>query len=421
MSKVPPLRAFKKPNTFGAIPKNEHKDDKVNSTNLGLTKNEISSLSRPWQDDAFDTFEPDPAEVLRNEVIGTIEVRDKCEITTREELGKYETTMREVRDQSKPLMTESKDKVRDKCEISAREVPDKVRDKVRDKKPKFSPISDFDFACPLPLETIRLKQKTVLDFLFKKALDDGGKDNRIAQGITKDQLAKITQSKPLAAKDVARQLLEKDAIRIYNVVDGRGGWVDYIIAKNFHSELYIQQINGIQKVRDKYEKSAREVPDKVRDKVRENVPSSSLKEERDPKTTTTRKPELPDDWKEIDCAPLREQAEGFGEDHLRRLLKLGTTTPIQVQENIKRIAFSVKHKTQTFKKTPIAMLMGLCSEGKYFDAPKGYYPIVQSEQAASTKSEEEPESTQEEKAAAEEAKTMIKNLGKSLFGEMPKS
>jgi hypothetical protein len=66
------------------------------------------------------------------------------------------------------------------------------------------------------------------------------------------------------------------------------------------------------------------------------------------------------------------------------------------------------------------MLMGLLSDGREFDPPKGYYPNAQSEQIAPTKVENESESTSEEKLAAQEAKTMIKNLGKSLFGEMPK-
>ena len=115
---------------------------------------------------------------------------------------------------------------------------------MRDKNASFRSLRTLTLPALFPLETIRLKQQAVLYFLFQKAFDDGGKDNRIAKGITKYQLAQITQSEPLAAKDVARQLLEKDAIRIYNVVDGRGGWVDYIIAKNLHSELYIQQINS---------------------------------------------------------------------------------------------------------------------------------------------------------------------------------
>ena len=118
---------------------------------------------------------------------------------------------------------------------------------------------------------------------------------------------------------------------------------------------------------------------KVRDKVRENPSSSSsIKERRDPKTTTTTKSELPDEWQEIDCAPLREQSEGFGEDHIERLWKLGTTNPAQVQENIKRIAFAIKHKTQKFTKSPIAMLMGLAKAGKNFDPPKDYNPEIQS-------------------------------------------
>jgi hypothetical protein len=102
--------------------------------------------------------------------------------------------------------------------------------------------------------------------------------------------------------------------------------------------------------------------------------SSSIKSESLKTTTTTKtKPELPDEWKEIDCAPLREQSEGFGEDHLRRLWNLGTTTPSKVQENIRRIAFAVKHKTQRFTKTPVAMLMGLAKSDGEFDPPKGYY------------------------------------------------
>ena len=147
--------------------------------------------------------------------------------------------------------------------------------------------------------------------------------------------------------------------------------------------------------------------------------SSSIKERRDPKTTTTTKSELPDDWKKIDCAPLREQAEGFGEDHLRRLLKLGTTNPDQIQENINRISYAVKNKTQTFKKTPIAMLMGLCSEGKYFDPPKGYGLINQPDKVKSADKAKEPQSIPQEETAAAEAKRQIAALTAHLK-EMPR-
>ncbi|MEO5969124.1 MAG: hypothetical protein ABIQ95_04290 [Bdellovibrionia bacterium] len=240
--------------------------------------------------------------------------------------------------------------------------------------------------------------------------------SEVTNSITIQYLSEHCQTTVFAAQSAIQRLEKKSVLERVEFKNGRGGWTKYSLKKDIFSEIY--QSESTFKLSSNLVQSSFKVSAQLSSTLSS---SSSLKEGRDPKTTTTTKFELPGDWKEIDCAPLRDLTEPFGENHLRRLFKSGKTNPAQVQESIKRVAYAVKNKTQTFRKTPTAMLMGLLSEGIDFDAPKGYYSIMQSEQAISTKAEEEPESTQEEKAAAEEAKAIIKNLGKSLFGEMPKT
>lgn len=121
--------------------------------------------------------------------------------------------------------------------------------------------------------------------------------------------------------------------------------------------------------------------------------SSSLKEQSSKNTTTTE--DLPDVWKQINVTPLQDLGQPFGETHIKQLYKSGKMNPAQVQESIHRVAYAVKHRTQPFKRGPIAMLMGILKDGREFDPPVGYTgPATPAQEEAST-----PESRRE----AEEA------------------
>jgi hypothetical protein len=258
-------------------------------------------------------------------------------------------------------------------------------------------------------------KRDVVKFVFNQCKFNGNLEG--TEYLSYEHLSEATGHKKSSMKTTVSRLREDGYLIRVDRVDGRGGLIRLKLDDPLYKSMIFSETsnssrenNATQTVHKRYT---------IRDTEGDTTisSSSSLKEERDPKTTTTAKSELPDDWKEINCAPLRDLREPFGENHLRRLLKIGKTNPIQVQENIKRVAYAIKHKTQTFKKSPIAMLMGLLSEGIDFDAPKGYQsPMIKFKEPEALISSQENEiqnsksSDELEAAAATEAKRQIAAL-----------
>lgn len=216
-------------------------------------------------------------------------------------------------------------------------------------------------------------KRDVVKFVFNQCKFNGNLEG--TEYLSYEHLSEAIGYKKSSMKTTVFRLREEGYLIRVDRVDGRGGLIRLKLNDSLYKTMLFSESSNLK--REDNATRTRHERDTIRDTEGDTTlsSSSSIQEQSSKKTTTT-KTELPDEWKLIDCSPLRELAEGFGESHLIRLFKTGKTTPEKVQESIKRIAFAVKYKTQTFKKTPIAMLMGLLADGNEFDPPKGYYSMI---------------------------------------------
>jgi hypothetical protein len=343
---------------------------------------EISDKQKILPEDLLEKFREVSAEVPDKYQISDRQVPDKYQISDRQVPDKYQISDRQVPD---------------KYQISDRQVPDKRQLKTQKKLGKYSIITDFNFTCSFPLDTIQKKQRAVLDFLFERAVEQGGKQNRIARRVTIEQLVIITKSSKEASKDITRQLKIKDAIKVSFFVDGSSGWTDYILANNLHFELLmlkenekLTQSSSTRQVPDKYQISGRQVPDEVPDKVPETVSNiiTSYNSEEIIKTNnrSTSEPAnfsgLPGEWQNIDWTGLEQFSYQLYPNEILGIYRAQQNPKIEgaaltldaVQESINQMAHDLKagvYKDSKFN--PKGTLIGRLMKKMPYNASTGGY------------------------------------------------
>jgi hypothetical protein len=406
MSKVPPLRAAKKPNIFGAIDKKESEfsTEKIGENSPDLTQPELGFLNN-----SLVTALVTDKESISNPLVTAL-VTDKESISNRGDVF-------ENADNSNKELISNRISNRKNTPISNPLVTALVTAKRRETRRQIYPNMTYQQVKELvgalsgnQLKVVRLVAKLCHS---RQLLSSGP--------IPTETLRTMINGNTDVVKSTTEKLRIKGFVDRDKINKGKRGNCGFVVlcttAYVRDAALEIESISNPLVTALVTAKTPPLVTHKEPHKEPHASSSSSINLERERKTTTTREPELPDEWKTIDCAPLQAVGIEFGESHLLRLYESGKTNHVQVQENIKRVAFAVKNKTQIFKKNPVAMLMGLLPKGKDFDVPQGYYNSVAQKVIEPVNGDER--STPEDKALAYESQAKLHIAG--LLKSMPKS
>jgi hypothetical protein len=181
-------------------------------------------------------------------------------------------------------------------------------------------------------------QRSIIIALYKNCRINGG---NVTQELTLEYISSLTGVNKNSIKTSINRLKNKYCIGMVDYKDGRGGWVKYEISKQLFTELL--QHEGL--LQQNYNHS-QTVNNLHTQPVTEPITSGSSSSRLINITTTT---DLPDEWKKIDCTPLREINFSFIE--LMNIYKKRPEhiTHHVVQDSINQFAFGLMYNPERYK------------------------------------------------------------------------
>ena len=280
---------------------------------------------------------------------------DKLETNYRQtrddNIDKLETNYRQTIDKPKKKKTIDKTNYRQTSDTTIDETIDESIDETIDKF-SFTEVTGI--------------QRIVLVYVFNSCLKEL---SFISEKISIENLCKAAKTSPFSVKKSVLRLRDKGLLSKGEYKNGRGGWTRYIISKAVYQEMNYLKQNGLLTIDETIDETVDETVDKLVTQL-ETSPSSSSSITNKETTTTTSRPELPENWLSIDYSEI----DGFSKTHLMQLFRHGGLDPGSIQESIDAFVFdlSVNKKEKNIRGDKISFFLGIMKRQGVYSPPENY-------------------------------------------------
>ena len=355
----------------------------------------FESISKNWEQN----------EAEQKKVQNTQKIRKKPKKSTQEKLEK-------TSDKVATKWRQTSDKVATKAVKNWRQTGDKVATKTRDKTKSGDKVATElatkvatnwrqtgdKVATKTHFSALTGLQKKLTEIIFEYCIENA---SDTTAPIAISHLSQVANSPIRSVKRSIQRLSKKNVLFKSKNKNGRGGWTQYRIEKNIHTELL--RMKSGDKVATKWRQSSDKVATELATELATSSPSSSSYIN---KETTTTQTDKKNPFKSV-IIPEKLRALGFGESHLLQLEKLEHLSLEKIQTSLDHLAFDLNEdKLSKIKTNPINFLMGILRKGEYVSAD--YTQEAQSE------IDEHLAQLKQRKSAREEKKRELEQL---LFDE----
>ena len=205
-------------------------------------------------------------------------------------------------------------------------------------------------------------QEKVFRYVFERSKMYGSNTpngDRLCPKIGAAEIARtVTRSDEKKVRDIIRELKQGNLLIRHTYKPGPGGWTQFLIPSSIYSQALLSEIHG--NSTEELRKNHGNTTDKTTDKTTDAVPSSSSYIIN---TTTTR--EADNGW-DLISIPQSLEGIGFGNSQVQQLSKLGTLSPLDVQDSLEAFAYDLETGKVRSQGSKLGFIMGILRKsGKY--------------------------------------------------------
>ncbi len=199
-----------------------------------------------------------------------------------------------------------------------------------------------------------------LQLVFNKCLISG---NLVSTPITNLEVATYLGSKKSSVRTVIKRVVDKGFLNRVESRSGKGGWTKFGMSSDLYQKLLLdKQTTSVADNSAHLEHNQRTTERTVE---RTNVSSSSSNLNNNTNTNYESDSELTGEWLEI-ITPDSLKEISFGKTQLMQLKRVGSLTPIEVQESLDAFAYDLEAGTVKSFGSKLSFLMGIMRKGNNY-------------------------------------------------------